>query len=188
VGKIFAASLTLWIGGSGGVFAPSLFIGAAAGMAFGIIVHHLFGPAVGPPALYGVVAMGGVFAAAAQAPLTSIASVAGSSFERSTGTEPPEMSAKNGTSAGRCSRPRPHRGKPCPGTCPKLTNSDPISGHVRTLKEGEEEKGTHLMAVALVTAAERLDEAKGALAGYRPETSLSPYEDGIAERVRAILA
>jgi chloride channel protein, CIC family len=75
-GKILAASLTLWIGGSGGVFAPSLFIGAAAGMAFGIIAHHLFGPAVGPPALYGVVAMGGVFAAAAQAPLTSIASVA----------------------------------------------------------------------------------------------------------------
>ena len=76
VGKILAASLTLWIGGSGGVFAPSLFIGAAAGMAFGIVVHHLFGPAVGPPALYGVVAMGGVFAAAAQAPLTAIASVA----------------------------------------------------------------------------------------------------------------
>ncbi|MGH2883642.1 MAG: chloride channel protein [Solirubrobacteraceae bacterium] len=75
-GKILAASLTLWIGGSGGVFAPSLFIGAATGTAFGIIVHHLFGPAVGPPALYGVVAMGGVFAAAAQAPLTSIASVA----------------------------------------------------------------------------------------------------------------
>jgi CIC family chloride channel protein len=76
VGKIFAASLTLWIGGSGGVFAPSLFTGAAAGTAFGIIVHHLFGSAVGPPALYGVVAMGGVFAAAAQAPLTAIASVA----------------------------------------------------------------------------------------------------------------
>jgi CIC family chloride channel protein len=76
VGKILAASLTLWIGGSGGVFAPSLFIGAAAGMAFGVVVHHLFGPAIGPPALYGVVAMGGVFAAAAQAPLTSIASVA----------------------------------------------------------------------------------------------------------------
>ena len=76
VGKIVAASLTLWIGGSGGVFAPSLFTGAAAGMAFGIIVNHVFGPAVGPPALYGVVAMGGVFAAAAQAPLTAIASVA----------------------------------------------------------------------------------------------------------------
>ena len=37
---------------------------------------NLFGPAIGPPALYAVVAMGGVFAAAAQAPLTAIASVA----------------------------------------------------------------------------------------------------------------
>ena len=76
VGKIFATSLTMWIGGSGGVFAPSLFIGAAAGMAFGTMAHHLFGAPVGPPVLYGVVAMGGVFAAAAQAPLTAIASVA----------------------------------------------------------------------------------------------------------------
>jgi CIC family chloride channel protein len=76
LGKILASSLTLSIGGSGGVFAPSLFIGAMAGMAFGTIAHHLFGPAIGPPALYAVVAMGGVFAAAAQAPLTAIASVA----------------------------------------------------------------------------------------------------------------
>jgi CIC family chloride channel protein len=76
LGKILAASVTLAIGGSGGVFAPSLFTGAAAGMAFGTIAHHLFGPVVGPPAMYGVVAMGGVFAAAAQAPLTAIASVA----------------------------------------------------------------------------------------------------------------
>jgi CIC family chloride channel protein len=75
VGKVVAASLTLSIGGSGGVFAPSLFIGAMAGMAFGVTVHHLFGPAVGPPAMYAVVGMGGVFGAAAQAPLTSIASV-----------------------------------------------------------------------------------------------------------------
>ncbi len=75
LGKIFAASLTLAIGGSGGVFAPSLFTGAAGGMAFGPVAEHIFGPAIGPPALYGVVAMGGVFAAAAQAPLTAIASV-----------------------------------------------------------------------------------------------------------------
>jgi chloride channel protein, CIC family len=75
-GKILAASLTLWIGGSGGVFAPSLFIGAATGMSFGVVVHHLFGAPVGAPAMYGVVAMGAVFAAAAQAPLTAIASVA----------------------------------------------------------------------------------------------------------------
>ena len=75
VGKILATTLTLSIGGSGGVFAPSLFIGAMAGMAFGIGAHDLFGPAIGPPAMYAVVAMGGVFGAAAQAPLTAIASV-----------------------------------------------------------------------------------------------------------------
>jgi CIC family chloride channel protein len=76
VGKLVATSLTLSIGGSGGVFAPSLFVGAMTGMAFGIGVHDLFGPSVGAPALYAVVAMGGVFSAGAQAPLTSIASVA----------------------------------------------------------------------------------------------------------------
>ncbi len=75
-GKILASSLTLWIGGSGGVFAPSLFIGAATGTAFGVTVHDLFGAAIGPAALYGVVGMGAVFAGAAQAPLTAIASVA----------------------------------------------------------------------------------------------------------------
>ena len=75
LGKMLAASLTLSIGGSGGVFAPSLFTGAMAGMAFGIVANHVFGSSIGPPAMYAVVAMGGVFGAAAQAPLTSIASV-----------------------------------------------------------------------------------------------------------------
>jgi chloride channel protein, CIC family len=73
-GKIIACSLTIGIGGSGGVFAPSLFIGATSGMAFGEIAGHLIGPAAGQPALYAVVAMGAVFASAAQAPLTSLAS------------------------------------------------------------------------------------------------------------------
>ncbi len=75
VGKMVAASLTIGIGGSGGVFAPSLFVGAAAGTAFGVIAQHIFGPSVGSPAIYGVIAMGAVFAGATQAPLTSIASV-----------------------------------------------------------------------------------------------------------------
>jgi CIC family chloride channel protein len=74
-GKIIACSLTIGIGGSGGVFAPSLFIGATSGMAFGEIAGHLIGPAAGQPALYAVVAMGAVFAAAARAPLTAVASV-----------------------------------------------------------------------------------------------------------------
>jgi len=74
-GKIIACSTTLGIGGSGGVFAPSLFVGATSGMAFGEVAGHLFGPAAGQPALYAVVAMGAVFTSAARAPLTSVASV-----------------------------------------------------------------------------------------------------------------
>ncbi|MGI8449609.1 MAG: chloride channel protein [Streptosporangiaceae bacterium] len=74
-GKIIACSMTLGIGGSGGVFAPSLFIGVTSGMAFGEIAGHIFGPGAGQPALYAVVAMGAVFTSAARAPLTSLASV-----------------------------------------------------------------------------------------------------------------
>jgi chloride channel protein, CIC family len=44
-------------------------------VAFGEIAGHLLGLAAGPPALYAVVAMGAVFASAARAPLTSVASV-----------------------------------------------------------------------------------------------------------------
>ena len=74
-GKILACSLSIGIGGSGGVFAPSLFIGVTSGYAYGEIAQHIFGPAAGQPALYAVVAMGAVFASAAGAPLTSLASV-----------------------------------------------------------------------------------------------------------------
>ena len=74
-GKIIACSMTLGIGGSGGIFAPSLFIGVTSGMAFGEIAGHVFGPGAGQPALYAVVAMGAVFTSAARAPLTSLASV-----------------------------------------------------------------------------------------------------------------
>lgn len=75
VGKMIAAGLTIGIGGSGGVFAPSLFIGAASGMAFGEIVTQVIGPAAGNPALYAIVGMAAVFASAARGPLTSVASV-----------------------------------------------------------------------------------------------------------------
>ncbi|WP_231117916.1 chloride channel protein [Mycobacterium colombiense] len=73
-GKMLACGLTIGIGGSGGVFAPSLFVGATSGMAFGLIVQHLIGTAVGHPALYAIVGMGAVFASAARAPLTALAS------------------------------------------------------------------------------------------------------------------
>ncbi len=70
VGKLVATSLTLAIGGSGGVFAPSLFAGAMLGSAFGLGVHALAG---GPPAgVYGLLGMGAVFAATARAPITAV--------------------------------------------------------------------------------------------------------------------
>jgi len=74
-GKILACSLSIGIGGSGGIFAPSLFIGVTSGYAYGDVVNHIFGAGAGQPALYAVVAMGAVFASAARAPLTSLASV-----------------------------------------------------------------------------------------------------------------
>jgi CIC family chloride channel protein len=74
-GKILACSLSIGIGGSGGIFAPSLFIGVTSGYAYGDIAGHIFGAGAGQPALYAVVAMGAVFTSAARAPLTSLASV-----------------------------------------------------------------------------------------------------------------
>ena len=72
VGKAVATSFTLGSGGSGGVFSPSLFIGAFLGAAYGSLVHELF-PGVAPEeGAYAVVGMAAVFAAAAQAPMASI--------------------------------------------------------------------------------------------------------------------
>ena len=73
-GKMLACSLTIGIGGSGGVFAPSLFVGATSGMAFGLVANQLIGAAVGEPALYAIVGMCAVFASATRAPLTALAS------------------------------------------------------------------------------------------------------------------
>jgi CIC family chloride channel protein len=70
--KIFATSLTLGSGGSGGVFSPSLFIGAMLGGAFGDVVHNVFPDVTAPSGAYALVGMGAVFAAAARAPITSI--------------------------------------------------------------------------------------------------------------------
>ncbi|MCL9793650.1 chloride channel protein [Frankia sp. AgKG'84/4] len=72
VGKILATSLTIGIGGSGGVFAPSLFIGAATGAAFGTLAHDLAPTFVAPVGAYALVGMGAVFAGAARAPITAV--------------------------------------------------------------------------------------------------------------------
>jgi chloride channel protein, CIC family len=71
-GKIVATSLTIAIGGSGGVFAPSLFMGAMLGSAYGAGVHHLMPGLTSSPGTYGLVGMGAVFAGAARAPITAV--------------------------------------------------------------------------------------------------------------------
>jgi len=70
--KILATSLTMWIGGSGGVFAPSLFMGAMLGSAYGAVAHDLLPGLAVAAGAYGLVGMGAVFAACARAPITAV--------------------------------------------------------------------------------------------------------------------
>ncbi len=72
IAKMIATSLTLGSGGSGGVFAPSLFIGAMLGGAFGYGMHFLFPEFVGDWGAFALVGMGAFFAGVSRATLTSI--------------------------------------------------------------------------------------------------------------------
>ncbi|NMO91313.1 chloride channel protein [Actinomycetospora sp. TBRC 11914] len=72
VGKMLATSLTIGIGGSGGVFAPSLFLGGMAGTAFGTLAAALFPALHLSPGAFGLVGMAAVFAGAAHAPITAV--------------------------------------------------------------------------------------------------------------------
>jgi CIC family chloride channel protein len=58
VGKMVATSLTIGIGGSGGVFAPSLFIGAMLGGLYGGALHLAIPGLAGPVGAYGLIGMG----------------------------------------------------------------------------------------------------------------------------------
>lgn len=70
--KLLATSLTIGSGGSGGVFAPSLFIGAMFGGTFGWLAHQMLPNTTAAPGAYALVGMAAVFAGAAHAPITSI--------------------------------------------------------------------------------------------------------------------
>ncbi len=70
--KIYATGLTLGSGNAGGVFAPSLFIGAMLGGAYGALVTHLFPGISGGVGAYALAGMGGFLAAATHAPMTAI--------------------------------------------------------------------------------------------------------------------
>lgn len=70
--KMLATANTIGSGGSGGVFAPSLYIGAMYGALFGLFFNSLFPSIVKQPYTYSLVGMGALFAAAAHAPLCMI--------------------------------------------------------------------------------------------------------------------
>ena len=70
--KPFLTSLTLAGGGSGGIFAPSLFLGAALGTSFGLICNLLFPQFSANPGVYAIVGMGAVVAGTTQGLLSAI--------------------------------------------------------------------------------------------------------------------
>jgi CIC family chloride channel protein len=70
--KILATSFTLGSGGTGGLFTPSLFIGAMFGAFFGTIAGKLFPSITAPPGAYALVGMGVIVAGTIHAPLSAL--------------------------------------------------------------------------------------------------------------------
>ena len=73
--KILATSFTISSGGSGGVFAPSLVIGAMIGGVVGLLFKILFPDIVVEPGIFVLIGMASFFAGAANVPLASIVMV-----------------------------------------------------------------------------------------------------------------
>lgn len=70
--KIIGTSLTLGSGNSGGIFAPSLFMGAMVGGAFGSLVHTIFPGVTATPGAYALVGMAALVGGTTHAPMTAI--------------------------------------------------------------------------------------------------------------------
>ena len=70
--KLLATCLTIGSGGSGGILAPSLFLGATTGGVIGIGAHELLPAVTATPGAYALVGMGAVVAGTTHAPLTAI--------------------------------------------------------------------------------------------------------------------
>ncbi|MGJ8625530.1 MAG: chloride channel protein [Sulfitobacter sp.] len=69
--KVAAVSITLGGRMGGGVFSPSLMIGALAGLAFGLIATSIFPDVSGSSSLYALAGMGAVAAAVLGAPIST---------------------------------------------------------------------------------------------------------------------
>jgi CIC family chloride channel protein len=70
--KVAATSMTLGSGNSGGIFAPSLFMGAMVGGAFGMLVHDAFPTITGSAGAYALVGMAALVGGTTHAPITAI--------------------------------------------------------------------------------------------------------------------
>ncbi len=70
--KMLATSLTLGSGNSGGIFAPSLFMGAVSGGTFGVLINYLFPEVTATPGAYALVGMAAMVAGTTHAPITAI--------------------------------------------------------------------------------------------------------------------
>ena len=70
--KLVATIVSYASGNAGGIFSPSLYLGAMAGGAVGMLVHKLALFPAGNPGAYALVGMGAVFAGIIRAPMTSV--------------------------------------------------------------------------------------------------------------------
>jgi CIC family chloride channel protein len=70
--KLFAVTVSYASGNAGGIFGPSLFLGAMLGGAIGTVAHNLLPAYVATPGAYALVGMGTAFAGIVRAPMTSV--------------------------------------------------------------------------------------------------------------------
>jgi CIC family chloride channel protein len=70
--KLIGVTTSYASGNAGGIFGPSLFIGAMLGGSLGTVAHNLFPTFVAAPGAYALVGMGAVFAGIVRAPMTSV--------------------------------------------------------------------------------------------------------------------
>jgi chloride channel protein, CIC family len=70
--KLVAVTTSYGSGNAGGIFGPSLFIGAMTGGTIGSVAHHLLPAYTAQPGAYALVGMGALFAGIVRAPMTSV--------------------------------------------------------------------------------------------------------------------
>jgi CIC family chloride channel protein len=70
--KLVATAVSYASGNAGGIFGPSLFLGAMLGGTIGSVAHHYFPAHVATPGAYALVGMGTAFAGIIRAPMTSV--------------------------------------------------------------------------------------------------------------------